>query len=72
MAEASLPGERGDGVPHHMTAVEAAEVARGAEADLLILTHLRPSLDSQQAAEDAKRVFSGEVAIASNGDVYEI
>ena len=73
MAEASLPGGRAEsGFPHHLTAAEAGEIARKAGAGLLILTHLRPSLDAGRAVADAMEAFGGRVEIASPGDIYEI
>lgn len=73
MAEASIPGDRGDHEPpHHLTAAEAGEIARDAEAGKLILTHLRPGLDRRRAIEDAERAFGGPVVVASPGDVFQI
>ncbi len=73
LAEASIPGERGDGqFAHHLTASEAGEIAAATGAETLILTHLRPSLDHQLSAAAARAAFAGKVAIASPGDVYQI
>ncbi|MCP3995406.1 MAG: MBL fold metallo-hydrolase [bacterium] len=73
MAEASIPGERDHHeFAHHLTAAEAGEIARAGEAEMLILTHLRPSLDKQRAGEDAVKAFGGRVAVASPGDVFQI
>lgn len=73
MAEASIAGERDDHqFAHHLTAAEAGEIATAGGAEMLILTHLRPSLDRQRAIEDAAEAFGGSVAVASPGDVYEI
>jgi ribonuclease BN (tRNA processing enzyme) len=73
MAEASLPGPRGEHeFPHHLTAAEAGGIARDAGAGKLILTHLRPGLDRERSIRDAAQVFGGPVAVASPGDVYEI
>ncbi len=73
MAEASIPGGRDDqGATHHLTATEAGEIAREAGAGMLILTHLRPSLDAERSADAARQVFAGRVAVASPGDVYQI
>jgi ribonuclease BN (tRNA processing enzyme) len=73
MAEASIAGERSLGqFAHHLTATEAGEIAERAGAEALILTHLRPSLDHGLAAAAAGEVFSGRVAVASPGDIYQI
>ncbi len=72
LAEASIPGERDDHqFAHHLTAAEAGEIARQAQAEMLILTHLRPSLDTERSAAEAGEAFGGRVAIASPGDVYQ-
>jgi len=73
MAEASISGERDDHqFAHHLTAREAGQIAADAGAGMLILTHLRPSLDRQQSLAEASEVFAGRVAAASPGDVYQI
>jgi ribonuclease BN (tRNA processing enzyme) len=73
LAEASLPGERGDHeFAHHLTAAEAGEIARSAGAGKLILTHLRPGLDRRRSLAEAEHAFGGPVVAASPGDVYEI
>jgi ribonuclease BN (tRNA processing enzyme) len=73
MAEASMPGERDDHhFAHHLTAAEAGAIAQEARAEMLILTHLRPSLDPQQSIAEAQQEFMGRVAAASPGDVYQI
>ena len=73
LAEASIPGGRDDHqFAHHLTAAEAGQIARVEGAERLILTHLRPSLNTQQAVDDAAEAFGGSVDVASPGDVYEI
>jgi len=73
MVEASIPGGRGDHEPpHHLTAREAGEIAKGAGADKVILTHLRPGLDRRRAIDEAEQGFGGPVVVASPGDVYQI
>lgn len=73
VAEASIAGERTqDQFAHHLTALEAAEIAQQAGAEALILTHLRPSLNPQLAVEAARSVYAGRVAVASPGDIYQI
>jgi ribonuclease BN (tRNA processing enzyme) len=73
MAEASIPGERDDHqFAHHLTAAEAGAIARDGNAEMLILTHLRPSLDAGQSVAAAREAFGGRVAVASPGDVYQI
>ena len=73
LSEASLQGERDE---HrfvlHLTAAEVGTIARRANVDKLILTHLPPSLDRERSRNEAAADFGGEVAIASPGDVYAI
>ncbi len=57
---------------HHLTAGEAGSIAREAEAEALILTHLRPTLDKQQSIREAQAEYTGRVAVAAPADVYQI
>ncbi len=73
MAEATLPGPRGEHeFAHHLTPAEAGEIARTAGAGKLILTHLRPGHDPGRSIAAAEHVFGGPVVVASPGDIYEI
>ena len=73
LVEASIPGERDDHqFAHHLTAGEAGSIAREAEAEALILTHLRPTLDKQQSIREAQAEYTGRVAVAAPADVYQI
>ena len=59
---------------HHASAADAAEVARNAGVRRLLLTHL-PPLDADREAgmlAEATAVFEGPVALARDGDRYEI
>lgn len=73
LSEASLQGERDEHhYVQHLTAAEAGAIARAADVDKLILTHLPPSLDRERSRREAAAAFGGEVAVASPGDVYAI
>lgn len=73
LAEASIAGERDEHhFVHHLTAAEAGAVAREAEADALILTHIPPNLDRARSLSEAKSEFDGKVLVASPADVYQI
>lgn len=73
LCEASIQGERDEHhFVHHLTATEAAQTARAAEVEKLILTHLPPTLDPEQALDEAAMVLGDAVVLASPGDVYEI
>ncbi len=73
LCEASIQGERDEHhFVHHLTAMEAGEIARDADTEKLILTHLPPSLDSERVLAEARAAFGDGVVLASPGDVYEI
>lgn len=71
IAEASL-GPADDPFPFHMTAQQAAEAGLAAGVRRLILTHLRPTLDSDEALALAKATFGDEVYLATGGLSFEI
>jgi ribonuclease BN (tRNA processing enzyme) len=53
--------------PNHLTAEDAGQYARAAEARSLLLTHLWPTFHPSQAAAEAAESFGGEIAVASGG-----
>lgn len=57
---------------NHLTAAEAADVARRGGADHLILTHILESHDPHAALRTAEGVFPGRVRLAEPGMVVEI
>lgn len=57
---------------NHLTATEAADVARRARAARLILTHILESHDPRAALEAAGRAFPGPVDLAEPGAVWHI
>jgi ribonuclease BN (tRNA processing enzyme) len=72
LAEAAFRDDS-DNPPHiHMTGSEAAEVAKAARAGQLVLTHIPPWHDKQDAAEEAKGHYDGAVELAAEGSVFEI
>lgn len=71
VAEATLPEGYAGMVPH-MTATEAAGLAREVGASKLVLTHLWPTTPRQDILEDASRVFDGEIVVAEELTVVEI
>lgn len=56
------PAERG-----HMTAVEAGDLARHADAKTLLLTHLWEEHDPSRAQSQASRAFAGRIEVARPG-----
>jgi ribonuclease BN (tRNA processing enzyme) len=63
LAEATLPEEYGGKAPH-MTAGQAAAVARSAGAQSLMLTHLWPATPRQDILSAARAAYNGEVRVA--------
>ncbi len=64
LAEATLPQAYAGRVAH-MTASEAAAVARDAGAKRLVLTHLWPTTSRQAILAEATAVYGGEVLVAT-------
>jgi ribonuclease BN (tRNA processing enzyme) len=56
----------------HLTAKQAGDVAAGADARRLMLTHIRPHLDRERSREDAASRFGGEVLLAEEAVTVEI
>lgn len=73
LCEATWPGDIAD-YPSglHMTPAVAAEVARAAGVNRLVLTHLIGSADRERFRREAAAVFDGPLSLADDGDVYEI
>jgi len=73
LAEASLQGIRDDKTyEHHLTAVDAGEVAAWAGVDRLVLTHIPARLDPALSIEQASGVFAGPVDYAAPGLSFDI
>lgn len=63
----------GDGSPYfHLSASEAGEHAARAGAGRLLLTHLWPTNDRDQAVHSAAEAFPGPVALAEDGMTVSI
>lgn len=71
LAECTLPDEY-EGVAPHLTAGEAAAIAEGSGAGMLILTHLWPSADHARMLRKASAEFAGEVHLAEELMTVEI
>ena len=72
IVEATLPRPERAGPRGHMTPAEAGEHGRRAEAGRLVLTHISDELDDEWALEQGRDTFGGEVALAREGDNYEV
>jgi len=59
LIEASLLARRGDRAPGHLTARQAAQIAREAGVGRLLLTHLLPEYDPEEVLAEAREVFPG-------------
>jgi ribonuclease BN (tRNA processing enzyme) len=59
-------------LPFHMSARQAGEHAARAGANELILTHIWPTLDTDDSREEAAAVFEGDVKVARGGLRLEI
>jgi ribonuclease BN (tRNA processing enzyme) len=71
LGEATLDiGEEGRG--QHLSARQAASMAAGAGAGRLILTHLRPGRDPQEARDEAAAAFDGAVEVATTNERFEL
>jgi ribonuclease BN (tRNA processing enzyme) len=72
LAEAAFRDDA-DNPPHiHMTGSQAAEVARAARVGQLVLTHIPPWHDKQDAVLETKGVYDGPVSLAAEGSTYEL
>lgn len=56
----------------HMTGTEAGTLATEADAERLMITHVFPQREPEQAAADAELVFDGVVWVAYDGEEYEL
>jgi len=62
-----------DNPPHlHMTGSEAGAVAREAGVRGVVLTHIPPWHDKQDAVREARAEYAGPVALAAEGTVFDV
>jgi ribonuclease BN (tRNA processing enzyme) len=62
-----------DNPPHlHMTGSEAGALASEAAARQVVLTHIPPWHDKQDAVREARTAYPGPVALAAEGSVFEL
>ena len=72
LAEAAFRDDADNPPGVHMTGSEAAATARDAGVGVLVLTHIPPWHDKQDALQEAEGVFVGPVLLASEGSTYQI
>jgi ribonuclease BN (tRNA processing enzyme) len=58
--------------PIHANPRQAAEMVTAAQAGRLVLTHLRPGADRDQALVMARRAYSGPIEVAREGAEYDV
>ncbi|MBW3604903.1 MAG: MBL fold metallo-hydrolase [Actinobacteria bacterium] len=56
----------------HMTGTEAGQYAAAAGAERLMVTHVFPQREPEQAAADAETVYDGLVWVAADREEYEL
>jgi ribonuclease BN (tRNA processing enzyme) len=72
LAEAAFRDDA-DNPPHiHMTGSEAAMTAKEAHAGMLVLTHIPPWHDKQDALLEAEGWYDGPVLLAAEGSTYQV
>jgi ribonuclease BN (tRNA processing enzyme) len=59
-------------LPFHMSARQAGEHAARAGADTLVLTHIWPTLDTEDSRAEAAEVFGGTIEIARGGRRWKV
>ncbi len=73
ICEASMPrGHEEEAAPGHLTAWQAAEVAREAEVGELMLTHVWPTFDPGLIKEEAAEIFKGRICLARENISMEL
>lgn len=65
VCECSFPDDQA--VEHHLTPTSAGRMARAADCERLLLTHFYPSLEPEDAAAGAARIFDGPIELARDG-----
>jgi ribonuclease BN (tRNA processing enzyme) len=71
ICEATFAGALGSpGI--HLWAREAGKLATDAGASRLVLTHIWPTIDPEEAVREAATAYSGPVEAAVEGKVYEV
>jgi ribonuclease BN (tRNA processing enzyme) len=72
LVEATLPRPERTGIRGHLTPAEAGEHARRAGAKRVVLTHISDELDAEWARAQGSEAFGADVALAREGDVFDV
>ncbi|MDP2182796.1 MAG: MBL fold metallo-hydrolase [Actinomycetota bacterium] len=71
LAECTLP-QKYSGMAAHMTAAQAAGLARDAGAKRLVLTHLWPTSGRDTLLREAAAIFDGPISVAREFETHQI
>jgi len=71
LIESTLRVPEDDEPRGHMTATEAGEHGRAAEAKRLVITHISDELDQELSVAQASAAFGDQVTLASEGAVFQ-
>ncbi len=72
LAEASFRAVDVNPPDLHLTGTDGGLVAKRADVRLLVLTHVPPWFDPEDALAEAAAVYDGPISVASAGAVYEL
>lgn len=72
LAEASFRSQDANPPHLHLTGADGGEVAARAGVKRLVLTHVPPWFDPQDALAEAKAAYDGPTELAVSGAVYEL
>jgi len=73
LCEAAFRSDRDDNPPDlHLTGREAGDAAKSAGVGKLVLTHIPPWHDKQNAYDEAAGVFDGPIELAEPGQVFDV
>jgi ribonuclease BN (tRNA processing enzyme) len=72
LAEAAFRDDADNPRHLHMTGSEAAGVAQEAGVGMLVLTHIPPWHDKQEALHEAAGHYGGPVLLAAEGSTYQV
>ncbi|HEX6597305.1 MAG TPA: MBL fold metallo-hydrolase [Acidimicrobiales bacterium] len=71
VCEATVPQSL-EGAMQHLSARQAGQTARAAEATELVLTHLWPGLDPERSRDEGSAAFGKPVEVATVGRSFEL
>jgi ribonuclease BN (tRNA processing enzyme) len=72
LAEASFVSRDENPTKLHLTGAEGGQAATQGRSKRLVLTHVPPWYDPQEALEEARTTYAGEIGLAHAGAVYDL